>query len=194
MKAASFISGRFLLIVPVIFCSFLTTAFTDEIKEARPFLAIWRQSDGFVGRSQAPYLRIAIWNDGRMIFARDSKKWDQDLLQGRIDDSRVAELKKALERTGVFDLKGNCYLVPDAPVDCVMLDFGTKQQILYWDEIESANYGINSSSKPRQKALKSCWKEINRLALGATPKQSEPYPQRFQAPASWQLKPAIQSQ
>src|SRR5262245_29970037 len=74
----------------------------------RPFLAIWRDSDGYVRNPKSPYLRIAIWDDGRIVFAKDPTKWGHDLLEGRIDDAKVAELKQAVEKTGVFELKGNC--------------------------------------------------------------------------------------
>ena len=171
----------------------VTAAAADGLED-RPFLAIWRDIDGFL-RSDAPYLRVAIWSDGRIVFAKDPKKWGHELLEGRIDAVRVAELKKALEGTGVFELKGNCYLVPDAPVDCVMLDLGAKQQMLYWDEVESANYGINIFPKAHHLKFKSCWKEVNKLALGAIPRQSQPHTQRFsRPPKSWRLKRAIQSE
>jgi hypothetical protein len=96
-----------------------------------PIIAIWRDHDGHRPKSEAPYLRIAIWSDGRIVFAKDRKKWSHELLEGRIEPERLAELKNAAEGTGVFELKGNCYLVPDAPVDCMMINFGTKQQMLY---------------------------------------------------------------
>jgi hypothetical protein len=41
----------------------------------------------------------------------------------------------------------------------------------------------------------SCWKEVNRLALNAIPKESQPYTNRFQRPPeSWRLKKPIQSE
>jgi hypothetical protein len=105
------------------------------------------------------------------------------------------ELKKAIEKTGVIELKGNCYLVPDAPVDCVMLDLGGKQQMLYWDERESPNYGINITPTEQHLKFKSCWKEVNRLAVAVVPKDSKPYGEKFQRPPqSWRLKKPIQSE
>src|SRR5207247_4694939 len=113
--------GEWLLLV--VLGSPAVTAPAADSLEDRAFLAIWRDSEGF-RHSEAPYLRVAIWSDGRIVFGKDPKKWEHELLQGRIEAARVTELKKALEETGVFELKGNCYLVPDAPVDCVMLDLG----------------------------------------------------------------------
>ena len=173
----------------------LETAFAADGLETRPFLAIWRDSGGFNPKSEAPYLRIAIWNDGRVLFAKDSGKWNHELRQGRIDSARIAELKKAVKATGVFELKGNCYLVPDAPVDCLMVDMGEKQQMLYWDEVESPGYGINISPTPRHLKFKKCWREVNKLALETVPKQSEPYGKRFQMPTTpWRIKKPIQSE
>jgi hypothetical protein len=166
-----------------------------EVFTNRPLLAIWRDSEGLHRGSEAPYLRIAIWNDGRIVFAKDPGKWSHELREGRIDAAQLAKLKQAVEKTGVFELKGNCYLVPDAPVDCVMVDLGGKQQMLYWDEVESPNYGINIAPKEHHLKFVSCWKEVNRLALNAIPKESQPYTNRFQRPPeSWRLKKPIQSE
>jgi hypothetical protein len=159
----------------------------------RPFLAIWRDHAG-LHKNSGPYLRIAIWDDGKIVFARDPAKWDHDLLEGRLNAAQVKELKQAITATGVFELKGNCYLVPDAPVDCVMLDCDGKQQMLYWDEVESPGYGINIQPTETHLKFKSTWKEVNRLALQAVPKDSQPYPNRFERPPeSWRLKRPIQS-
>src|SRR3954471_24537204 len=76
---------------------------------ASPFLAIWRQSEGRVpppppgapDPSRAPYLRVAIWDDGRILFAKDPTKWSHDLREGRLSADRVSRLKKAIEETGV---------------------------------------------------------------------------------------------
>ena len=161
----------------------------------RPFLAIWEDNEGRHFDSAAPYLRIAIWSDGRMVFAKDAGKWNHELLEGPIEPARMDELKQAIEQTGVFELKGNCYLVPDAPVDCVMLDFGGKQQMLYWDERESPGYGINITPTEQHLKFKSCWKEVNRLAREAVPKVSQPHGEKFQRPPpAWRLKKPIQSE
>jgi hypothetical protein len=171
-----------------------TTATTNDSTN-RPLLAIWRDNEGLRLNSEAPYLRIAIWNDRRIVFAKDASKWNHELLEGRIEAARMDELKKAIEKTGVFELKGNCYLVPDAPVDCVMLDFGRKKQMLYWDEREQPGYGINIAPKEHHLKFMSCWKEVNRLALEAIPKDSQPHGEKFQRPPqSWRLKKPIQSE
>jgi hypothetical protein len=166
-----------------------------EVSTNRPFLAIWRDSEGLHQGSEAPFLRIAIWNDGRIVFAKDPGKWSHDLREGRIDAAQLAELKQAVQKTGVFELKGTCYLVPDAPVDCVMIEVGGKQQMLYWDERETPGYGINIAPKEQHLKFIRCWKEMNRLALDAIPKESQSYTNRFQRPPqSWRLKKPIQSE
>lgn len=167
-------------------------------QEERPFLAIWKDSDGMPipGKvSKAPYLRIAIWNDGRIVFASDPKKWDHALREGKIDGTRVSELKKRLGKTEVFQLKGNCYLVPDAPVVYLMLDLGDKQQMLCWDEVERPGYGINIQRTPTRLNFIQTWKKVNQLALAAIPKDSWPHEEKFQRPPeSWRLKRPIQSE
>jgi hypothetical protein len=158
-----------------------------------PFVAIWSKYLR-VGIGDSGYLRVAIWDDGRIQFAQDPKTGNYNLRQGRIDPAQVAALKAALVNTGVFDLKGTCYLVPDAPCICMTLNLGDKQQMLYWDEREMPGYGISFSPKPRHQAFMRCWKEVNRLAIQAIPDQSVPLEERFQPPQSWYLKRPIQSE
>ena len=163
---------------------------TEESDQDRPFLAIWRDDDGFVSKSDAPYLRVAIWDDGRVLFAKDADKWGHALLRGQIAAYRVALLKKALIGTGVFDLKGHCYLGPDMPTDCIMIAIGETEQMLYW--VEGQMTWMNS--KPHRMEFARCWKAVNDLCLVACPDEFEPEHERFfQPPKSWYLKKAIQS-
>jgi hypothetical protein len=163
-------------------------------RKDRPFLAIWQRSGGYRMDDSGPYLRVAIWDDGKVLFAKEPSQWSHDLRRGQISGDRIARLKEDLVRTGVFDLEGTCYLVPDAPVDCVMIDFSGESQMLYWDEREIAGYGINVNPTWRHLDFIACWKAINKLALGALPAQSEPVTGEFRQPASWIIKEAIQSE
>jgi hypothetical protein len=65
---------------------------------------------------------------GRVIFSSDQSKWGHELQHGRISRNKVERLKAALGHTGIFELKGNCYLGRDLPVDCVMVDLGTRKR------------------------------------------------------------------
>lgn len=156
----------------------------------RPLVAVWQQ---VAREGKGPCLRVAIWEDGRVLFAEDPKRWDSPLRQGKIAPRRVEQLKQAIADSGVFELKGTCYLVPDAPVDCLMVDFGKRKQMLYWDEVETPHYGINGSGKPQHTAFKQCWKIVNHLALVTCPDDSRPAA-AFNVPQHWQLWPAIQSE
>lgn len=161
----------------------------------RPFLALWRQHDGRrVSGSEAPYLRFAVWDNGRVLYAKNPDKWNHELRRGKMSPSRVARLKAALSDTGVFDLKGTCYLVPDAACDCLMVDLGGKQQMLYWEEVETPGYGINIAPKQHHLDFKRCWKAINHLALVALPDEGEVVKERVRVPQSWYLKRAVQSE
>jgi hypothetical protein len=157
----------------------------------RPFLAIWRDDDGFVSKSRAPYLRVAIWDDGRVVFTKDPTRWGHELLHGRIAPYRVERLKKALLETGVFESKGYCYLGPDMPTDCVMIRLGEKKQMLYWVEGQTSWM----ESKPHRMDFVRCWKAVNGLALVACPDQFQSVSEPFKRPPdSWYLKRAIQSE
>ena len=158
----------------------------------RPFLALWEEDGGRGGH--APSLRFAFWSDGSVLFARDPEQWGHDLQQGKISQTRVARLKAALAESGVFPLKGTCYLVPDASTDCLLVDLGDKKQLLFWDEVEMPNYGINNDPTPTHLEFKRCWKAINRLGLVALPDEGDAVKKPIQIPRSWMIKEAIQSE
>jgi hypothetical protein len=160
-----------------------------------PILAVWQDNPGYNADTNYPYLRVAIWSDGWVVFARDPNVWNHDLLLGRISEQTLDKLKQDIRKTGVFDLRGNCYLVPDASVDCVMLSFGNSQQLLYWDEVEHSSYGININPKPQHLAFKKAWWEVNQLVLSALPEKARKINTRFQKPPNgWYLKRMIQSE
>jgi hypothetical protein len=158
-------------------------------KDDHPFFALWHDS----GRG-APALRFAFWNDGRVVFAKDPKRWDGELQRGRVASYRIDRLKQAISASDIFSLKGNCYLLPDGGVDCLIAQIGDKKQMLYWDEVESPNYGINVDPKPQHLEFMRCWKHLNSLGLVACPDQCEAMPEKFAAGRSWYFKDAIQSE
>ncbi len=174
----------------------LTTHTADPLEEnAIPIIAIWEDSPGYATDTNYPYLRVAVWQDGRVVFARDPNAWDHDLLIGQLSAKALTTLEQSIRQTGVFELKGYCYLVPDAPVDCVMLSFGGSQQILYWDEVENTSYGININPKRHHIAFKKAWWEVNRLVLSALPHQADKLESRFRRPPkNWYPKRTIQSE
>ncbi len=166
---------------------------TGTVAEDRPFLAVWRKYGGRQ-RLDPPFLRFAMWSDGRVLYAQDPSQWNHDLRRAKVTASRVARVKAALVDSGVFALQGTCYLVPSAPCDCLMIDLGDKQQMLYWDERETPGYGINTDPKPHHLEFKRCWKAVNHLGLVALPDQGETVEQRIKIPESWYLRRAVQSE
>jgi len=160
-----------------------------------PIMAVWQDSPGYFADTNYPYLRMAVWADGRVVFARDPNVWNHDLLLGRLPEKALTGLKQDIHQTGIFDLKGHCYLVPDAAVDCVMLSFGGSRQMLYWDEVEHVAHGINSNPMPHHLTFKRAWWEVNRLALSVLPDQARKLDVRFRTPPKeWYLKSMIQSE
>jgi hypothetical protein len=158
----------------------------------RPLLAVWMDS-GPLG-DESPYLRLAIWEDGTVVLAKDAKTWNHDLRLGTIPQERVKELKHKISGTGVFGLKGYCYLVPDAPVICLVASFGDEKQILYWDEVEQPHYGINVDPKPHHLAFIKAWKAVNKAGISYLPDKHEELGEGFvKPPAQWFVKRAIQS-
>jgi hypothetical protein len=189
MKCLAYVT--FPLAILTTFTALLSPAHSQEPKDDRPFFALWK-SDG--GEGGATALRFAFWNDGRVVFAKDPSKWGSGLQQGRVAAYRIERLKQAISASDVFTLKGNCYLVPDAGVDCLMVEIGDKKQMLYWDEIDLSGHGININPKPHHLEFKRCWKLLNSLGVVACPDQFEASKQKFEPARSWYLKPAIQSE
>ena len=161
-------------------------------EEDRPFLALWQQTGG--RGSDGPSVRFAVWADGRVVYAGDPGRWGGEVRRGKLSAARVARLKAAVADTGVFDLKGTCYLVPDAPIDCLMVELGGKKQMLYWDEVEAAGYGINIAPKPQHLEFKRCWKAVNHLGQVALPDDGEAAKEPMRVPQSWYLKRPVQSE
>lgn len=167
-----------------------------------PVLAVWRQSHGHVapsldGAPRGPALRAAVWEDGRVVFASQWANLWGDLREGKLEPSRVATLLEAAAKTGVFELRGQTYLVPDGPVLVTLVRGGGKEKILYWDEVETANYGINVAPKPHHLAFKKVWHDLNRLLREALPSSSYAPVSRADAAApsaDWYIAPAIQSE
>jgi hypothetical protein len=155
-----------------------------DLGSQRPLLAVWCKDEGWTYGGKAPYLRIAIWADGRVLFAADPKKWSHDLREGKIAPTRISELKKRIEKTEIFKLKGNAYLVPDGGHYCILADVDSRQQVLYW-------YG--GVSAPRK--LRECWDALNQLALDFRPTNGTPVTGRFKgAPDSWYPKKAVNAE
>jgi hypothetical protein len=80
--------------------------------------------------------------------------------------------------------------VPDAPVHCLLANADGKQQLLYWDEREMPNYGINVDPKPESIAFKDCWKQVKAAGLKRLKKDLPELPatESFRPPNSWKLK------
>ena len=80
--------------------------------EEQPLLALWRQYDGMYDRSEAPYLRFAIWNDGRVLYAKNPDKWGHDLLRGKIESDPRGSAQDRFGRHWRVRPQGNLLLGP----------------------------------------------------------------------------------
>jgi len=69
---------------------------------------------------------------------------------------------------------------------------GAREQILYWDEVESAGYGINIAPKPHHLAFKKAWYALSAILERRVPKTSTPVAATA-VPTTWRIKPAIES-
>lgn len=175
--------------------SVLSSTHEFQFGDEAPVLAIWRDSARSTRTPDPPYLRVAIWSDGRVVFARDPSVWSHDLREGHISREAAEALLERVDATGVFDLPSFRYLVPDAPIDCLLVVDGERSQILYWDEVEMRGYGINIDPQPHHLAFMAAWKQVNALAIAAVPQESVTLEARFtRPPDSWYIKRWTQPQ
>lgn len=164
------------------------------IPDERPLVAIWRPYDTVpdsTGRFFYISLVVAIWQDGRVVFARDPYDGGHDLLEGRIPPYRIARLKTALADTGVFELKKTMFLTPSLTPSYTLVDLGEGQrQLLGWSSTKLAC----DSGDPRRLAFEDCWREVKNLALVACPDQRTAAKIRFRyTPDSWWLEDDAQA-
>jgi len=172
----------------------------DAAEEAAPFipdpagklpmLALWLSHDGNAPSKmqRAPALRFAIWEDGRVLFAKDPGKWGGELQEGKIAPDKLALLKKQVAESGILKLKDDGYAVPDASGISMIVNVAGKPRLFYWDEVETPGYGINSNPKPEHLEFKRCWKQVSGLGVAAVPDASRKLSQSFRPPDSWRLR------
>lgn len=164
-----------------------------DLGSQRPLIAVWCADQGWRG-GDIPYLRIAIWEDGRVLFAKNTKKWEHKLREGKVSPARIAELKKRIAETAVFHLHETSKTVIDGIIDYILVDVGTKQQELSWDEWEPPGRVIGHDPSPDLVEFEGCWKTLNRLALECRPQNSKPVKGRFgPVPRSWWIESALNS-
>ena len=166
----------------------------SQLLEKPPLVAVWRKFHSTLSVEDSLALRAAIWADGTVIFNSDPTIWDNKLHYGRLDNNQIKQIKQKIAATELFELTGTTYLVPSAEVICIMAKFDNKQQILYWDEIEKSNYGININPQPHHLKFIKTWKDLNNIVITNLPQPTGKILQPFQPPKSWYLKPAIQSE
>ncbi len=168
-----------------------STPDVDELLHTLPMVAVWTDSTGF---SAQPSLRVALWDDGRVLFAINDGEPNSTLRFRHISRDTTKQLKHDIRKTGLFELKGHRYLVHDASVMCLLATVYDYKQLLYWDEVVSPNYGINIDPKPHHHDFINAWKSANDLALTSISSESVPIEYAFRAPESWYVKRAIQSE
>jgi hypothetical protein len=113
---------------------------------------------------EGPYLRFAIWENGRIVHASDLADRTSPPVEGNLTKSDVETLKSELSKTNVTSLRYKSYLVPDAPCHKLYCVVGGRKYMLEWDEYLHPNYGISTQFGPNEKAFVECWSILCELA------------------------------
>lgn len=164
-----------------------------------PLFAVWRRIGAYPRPDDSPAtwspaLRFAVFESGRYAFAEDPTRWDSPLREGYVDQATLELIRGEIMRSGIFELTGTCYLAPDAPVLVTLARIGGREQILYWDEIESSSHGINRDPQPRHIAFKRVWYEVGATLAHHRPAQSTLNLEQFQPPMTWYVREPVQSE
>ena len=163
--------------------------------DGRPIVAIWRAHDGHRLDSQGPYLRVAIWADGRAVFAENPEDWASALREGTVPlgaHGCVQAMHSPRQASLTLTVTATLSWMPPVTASCVRL--GGQERILYWDEVEHPRYGINVSPQERHYQFMDTWKNINSLTLASLPTGcSSAATASAVIQESWYIQRAIQS-
>lgn len=180
------------------------------ITRAESVLAVYRENWGLAS-SGGPYLILAFWPDGTVVWSEDRLRGGPPYREGRVAPTKIAALFKQFERAGIF---GDSKLAedkfgPDSQFTVLYLKHGAKQlQMRSWHELQEASgdwVGTAGSSaflngRSRAEVLRKeppeflyyrmVWSEVRAalseaLPAGGTPSSGKPYMRGGEL--SWQL-------
>ena len=87
-------------------------------------------------RSIGSYLELAIWEDGKTVYAANPDGHGPTLFVGEMDSRRVTEILAELDEAGFFREKPGGYLHVNFPHLEIAAREGTRTNRLFWDEME----------------------------------------------------------
>ncbi|MFA6243931.1 MAG: hypothetical protein WC655_23510 [Candidatus Hydrogenedentales bacterium] len=148
--------------------------------DQRPIVAVWKGPTSY-NTLQASYLRVAIWEDGRVVFAKDPGGWSHDLLLGQISTDDVVRVKRSLKESGVFELEDTSFGLSGFPSLCILVAIDEDERLLQIAESETYCYlGISDFMRVQPKVL--------RIVASCVPQKSKELGQQQFAPQrSWYL-------
>ena len=113
------------------------------ITESDSVLMVYREDHG-LGSSGGPFLIIAIWPDGRMIWSEDRLKGGVPFRTGNIDAKRVTAVLNRFVKDGLFENKklADGYFGPDSQFTSILVKSGKKElEMSSWHELHEASEG-----------------------------------------------------
>lgn len=183
---------RLTVMIAIIMCglivfSYLEMAHTCSVERVDlPIVALWRDDVGMVESDERPpFIRLAIWDDGTVVYAQSQDIWNHELCCGKLPTERIARLKAAIGESGIFSVSMTGHLVPDTPRDILMVNCSGRTKVLFWDEIDIPESGINAFPTTESIEFKRCWKTVGHLATLSLPLGGVSKEARFTVPVSW---------
>ncbi len=155
-----------------------------------PIVAVWQHERGvysyYPGEGNPPFLRFALWEDGRFVFAADPNKWEHNLMLSRISKEVVSEVKNKIFHTGIFETKETHYNMHQEPnIDYIIVSLGHYKQFLCWAE-GGGDFKGNATSQ--DSSFEQIWHEINNILIDSIPSRADKLRAAFSMPStSWML-------
>ncbi|MFB3894692.1 MAG: hypothetical protein ACE14V_00155 [bacterium] len=160
----------------------------------RPVIAVWREDLGLQTQNRGPFLITAIWQDGKIIWSKDSIQGGPPYYQGQIDTKVLDKALRDLEPNKTFNapyIRKNNF-GPDSFYTGMYLSYRTHTFLSRsWHELAeqnpnlvAASYGLTAlHGKTREDFLKAdtkdymqyraLWQRIRKQIASLVPKQEE---------------------
>ncbi len=159
-------------------------------QEECPIVAVWQESkEGMPAdpeKSRPPFLRFAMWEDGRIVFNSDPNKWEHNLMIAQIPKEKVSSIKEEIYKTGVFEIQEAFHeMRQGGSFNIILVSFGHYRQYLYWSESGPC---LDNNPHPSGVRFEQIWHEINNILADSIPSTAERIEQQFFThPTCWML-------
>ncbi len=137
----------------------LAAASQDEKAAAEwPCVAVWHQ-DGMKAKPNDG-LRIAVWEDGTILFSPRPDRLGEHMLVGRVEKKDVETMLAGLRAAGFWD-EHRSDVVPDSAYTTIAASDGQKRTVHRWHEYLLPGFGSDINTDKDYRAFVRMWKRTS---------------------------------